>query len=82
MTCNQFILLCQIYRGTDDQELKIGTYEEDVIYLKEKGLIREVTLYDRRFTIITIPEGIILDTTLIGDDFVNYILKLELNCTE
>lgn len=40
MTCNQAILLMQIYRGTIISEYRIGTYADDLAYLKDMGLVR------------------------------------------
>ena len=41
MTCNQLILLCQIYRGTEAREFKIGTWEDDLKILKRMKLITD-----------------------------------------
>lgn len=40
MTCNQLILLLQIYRGTLKNELKIGTFKDDVLFLEREGYIK------------------------------------------
>lgn len=39
MTCNRLILLCQIYRGSLDDEMKIGTRKRDIQYLIKRKLI-------------------------------------------
>lgn len=43
MTCNQMILLLQIYRGTLGGEMLMGTYEKDALYLTDRGLIQPGT---------------------------------------
>lgn len=48
MTANQIILLLQIYRGTDSQEFRIGTYEDDLSKLIRLGYIE--VHRDRYFT--------------------------------
>lgn len=39
MTCNQMITLLQIYRGTIEDEMPIGTLKNDLYFLNERKLI-------------------------------------------
>lgn len=41
MTCNQLMALLAIYRGTLADELKIGTQQNDLAWLKRQGYIME-----------------------------------------
>ena len=41
MTCNQMILLLQIYRGTIDREQDIGCFTNDLKHLQHHGYIHE-----------------------------------------
>jgi nucleoside-triphosphatase THEP1 len=73
MTCNQLILLCQIYNGTLDREVKIGTYGKDIIYLER------IELIERAFVVkkLIVPDslGDRWITTNKGKEFIERILE-------
>lgn len=39
LTCNQMVLLLQLYRGLKEQDKQIGTFNADLRYLQSQGLV-------------------------------------------
>jgi hypothetical protein len=76
ITCNQLILLGQIYRGhrPQDGEASCGTYQEDLQMLHRLGLIQRCFLDGVR--IVNSPDGDLWNTTDQGAQHVKRCLKL------
>ncbi len=56
ITCNQLILLLNIYRGTTSNEDHIGTFLSDLGHLQKKGFI---TIGDHEYKVSPLGEKII-----------------------
>jgi hypothetical protein len=68
------VSLGQIYRGTFEIELSIGTRKMDLLFLKKIGLIERAFVSESN-AIIPFPEGDIWTTTQKGKETVERMLN-------
>lgn len=63
-TANQLILLLQIYRGSFGEEAHPGTLNNDLVFLRREGFIKES---ERKSYDVTTAGGFYIKTKILGE---------------